>query len=1367
LQEVLMPRPRSEHRLPLCGWILALTLATSVSTAIAQPDSASTWQWPPEVQGALSAYRSGDLATTTSICRQMHPTAAPRVQLAADALTVLCLLRGPSRADRVEGKTRLGRLAERDPAILAAPECLLAFGVAQTRLAETAAALDALDEAARRFAAQGLVYRQQDALVALAEAWLVHSEWDRTPPRFGVRRSLRSEQIEAIRRAAVADVRQRLAALPDAGAALARVDLALVRYLKRVGAPPDEWRPRLEKIVAGPRRLETTAEALLLLGAWHEAQEEWDAAIDVYDRVVQAGYEVPAATATERLRALRQPQIRLTVPAVVPTSGTPAFDIQVRGLARVTFEVRRVDLDAWLRDLRQRGNETLLPIAGSLVTSREIDAGGGSAPRWWSSGDLTPPLAVDAPPGAYVVRVYGVDDTGRAHDTRRLMLVSDLRMVACIGARHGVLAIRPEGGSGLEVPSAVAARFWMARSFVPTDVGLRDGVGRFALPAEAHVMRDREWLCCAQIGAHIALCRGRLPDDRPAPQPVLLDVAPDAVPSGSPVRAAGLLLPAAGAEPVSAARDFTVQIADAAGFMSQRATATVQPGGSFATELVPPAELRGERARVVAERGHQALVPLGPPASVMVDSPNDLRFNVDLDVPEWLADEDEYLHGAVTVTYPWGTPAVGERPAVTLTPWILPDGVARRLPEAVSPVTRSDFLDESGRLEFAIPRSELCGVDAPLALEVTAVIYNREHRTGQATAHCIWGPEPQHTWLHSERDPLVTGEPVRFTCGAFAPAGVAQCAAPTIVIEQAGQPPVRLATTVSAGVRRSAAWRPATAGDYQVRLECAAPDPATPLPQRIVHVEPRLVAVMPDPWLTIAATRTEVDTMAVRLDGWQPEPLLIIATGDDVWAAALQPPFTGPQALTLTGVAEASETLRVIALALPAGGAEVRGAAEVWSANVPEVSLTIASDPETLLPSATADALVTADATDLALIARLVDDESPWFGWRPRRWLPEVPSEPLRCTIASSTDDPGDAPAPLAIRADQRTRGPLDTLRDAFSGDVPVWCAAPAIEDGRARIQVPLPARPGRYRLRVVGWASARGAAVQEVVLDTRPAPHVRADVPGEMMVGDRLQVRAALAADERLDATVALDVGAGLHVDKLWLVDAAGQRRAIDAATPTEIQIAPSTPQTLIAEVEATRAGEFDVVLSAALDRGTTTARAAYRVLAEPAAEPVAGVRVQRQLLTWRRAADVLSLGPEEDALAGGFEWLPLTPGETIPVGQYVRVREEIRVEEGATIAGRWTQHVPPACVPISARRAPLPAIGQRGFDAAHAIAYAIDAPLPAGVYVNEYLLAVERSGTCVLPWPRLRPACAETAAERPVRVVPAEQILIVKDPN
>ena len=141
-------------------------------------------------------------------------------------------------------------------------------------------------------------------------------------------------------------------------------------------------------------------------------------------------------------------------------------------------------------------------------------------------------------------------------------------------------------------------KFWMRRSFRPVEAALESGVARFALPSEARVMRDKDWICLVRWGAHVAVCRGRLSRDVLGTEGYVGGaVAGRAVgaASGRVAVLVGLLLDEGGrTRDGHAGERIELQVVDALERVDLRREIEVSAGGAFATAIPITPDLRGQ-----------------------------------------------------------------------------------------------------------------------------------------------------------------------------------------------------------------------------------------------------------------------------------------------------------------------------------------------------------------------------------------------------------------------------------------------------------------------------------------------------------------------------------------------------------------------------------------------------------------------------------------------------------------------------------------------------------------------------------------------------------------------------------------------------
>ncbi len=647
-----MRREWCRMRCGAAGWIVA-------AFACAAPaDAPPPRDWSPAVSAARAAYEDGRYDDAAGLLTRVltdPPDAAARRD--AELLQALCLLRQPERTERLSGRGLLAQLARADPRLHDDPDCLLAYGVAQTALAETGSALDALARAADGFAAQHRPDAQLAALAALAQAWAAHGEWFATPARFRVDPPRDPAEADAIRGRQIERVRAEAAALPGSDAIVAAIDLTLARHRLKQPETADGSRTLLEALAQRSTPAETAAEAALVLARLADDAGRAADAHRWYGRAADVGSGRTRQEALERIAALSRPE--LTVAALEPVGSEAAapLDVTARGLVAVQLEVRRIDLDAWLARPTQRGNEALLPESGSVALAREFQPGQSLATAWRSAA-LTPPLAFRGPPGAYAVIARGRTAEGREVTAKRLLIVSDLLGIACVGLEEGAVfgLPRPAAAAPPDL-AALTGRFWMYSSFAPTEIPMTAGAGLFALPPEARVARERRWVCLLRAGAHVALCRGELPDPAAAEtRDAIFFAAPAEVAPGGSVAVAGWIAPPP--DPATATPPAPqAELVDTLERVLATAPLTPDVGGGFAVQVRVPPDTVPQALRVLLRASGRSIENLAPPQTIRVLAPTGAA-RLECDLPTLsTADQPAPRAAPVSAVWAWGAPA--------------------------------------------------------------------------------------------------------------------------------------------------------------------------------------------------------------------------------------------------------------------------------------------------------------------------------------------------------------------------------------------------------------------------------------------------------------------------------------------------------------------------------------------------------------------------------------------------------------------------------------------------------------------------------------------------------------------------------------
>jgi tetratricopeptide (TPR) repeat protein len=1194
----------------LTGWAAAADDAPS--------GSATPRPWSLEVATALETYRAGDFAGAQRLATQAAARSRDsNVRRDAAVIETLCMLRSPARADRTEGRTRLRQLAGDDATLLDEPECNLAYGIAETELGETGEALDALDRAAAGFAEQKLPARQGAALVALADAWARHGDWEATPPRFGAPRHQDATEADAIRRGHIEELRARVAELPDHEGPLAELDLVLAKHLVAAGDPAGEGLGIFERLAAAPKLTDATANATLLLAQQYESNARWADALRLYQRLAKEWPGAIAREAADHAEQITRPQIAIDVPNWVPCGQAVRAHVRVRGLDAVQVEARQVDVDAWLATARSRVSDAFLPASGSVRLARDLVTRGSVEYGWWDSDKLETPLEFAAEPGAYVLLVLGTDAGGRAQVAKRLIVVSDLRAACIVGSQHVVVWATREGegreGEAPTEPFRLTGKFWMNRSFVPTEIAFDGTVARFELPAEARVMRDRGWVCLVRSGEQIAVCRGSLPHadaGQSVPQVALL-ASPPAPAVGETLWISGLVVPSLpfGAR-ITPASPIELQVMDT--LEEVQSSVTLEPtAGALAMQVPVTPDLAGKHLRVLARQDGRSMENVLGRAGVSVPPTEGPDFRVRLDVPAWLAPEATELTGRVRAEYAWGTGPARLRARLMFRAMQLP--AADEAPTQVTGTELAARLDDNGQTTFALPLGELGPTGRPLAIHVEAHVQSWDSREGAAQAEVLVGPQHPYTWLLCTPARPMVGQEVRFHAGWLEPNGLALAEAPTVVLRHDGREVVRLALHPSREGWTSPGWRFVQSGTYEATTTLTLRAAESPVVSRSIEVGPAS-ATSPTALPVVHCQAQCVGTaqraaVQVELDGQSAEPLLALVEDGDVQAAQDVPALSGQASVLLPLEAGVSSALRVAVLR---GSGELKSlcTGEVAPAALPGFEVKATAPEQDPWPGSVVSVPVSgAWPVGTALVARLINAVDAGF-------------------TDSGADSPGRAAERSAptLAAVSSAHGPVNwggvsreaadkalgsELRAAFAEGITLWSTSLAATEPSLDLEVPIPAQPGLYKLIVAARAPTGQVASDTLMLDARRGVRLEVNAPEWLTVGDRslVAVRVENAYAEPLQAQVRCEVGAGLHAEGI------AERTNLE---PVTMDLAARASGWLYVDVEATRVGAGCVTANVSARGEDRSARCTYAVRRSSDSEPAATVKLKRSLVVW-----------------------------------------------------------------------------------------------------------------------------------------------------
>ena len=1355
--------------------VLAAALAAGFAQAGAPPVGPAGHAWSPAVTGALTAYCAGQWADAQRSSEQLlKASAAAEVRRDAAVIQAFCLLRSAARADQIDGRTRLAQLQQEDPTLRDEPECNLAYGSAQTALHETPEALESLERAAEGFAAQGLPNRELAALVALARAWAVHNDWGHMPARFTFRRPQNSDQAAAARRSQIEAVRARAAALPGHEDAAAQIDLILGQYLLGAARTADEGGGVLAHLAESALPTAAGSEAAFVLAEHDEQAGRPSAAAALYERLQVEGHDVWRRRAGDRLRELTQPQLVLEGPQRVPTGQTIALHLRARDIDQARVEVRRVDLHEWRANRQTRASDAFLPDSGSVQFAEELDTRAPQKHAWWDSDADGTRLRFAAPPGGYAVVVRGSDPKGQEHKVKRLLLVSDLSPVCFVGPRFvAVWAATPHGSAAGEEPETPelkpAVTFWMHGSYVAVQAPLAAGVARFPLPNEARVMQDRRWVCLVQAGEQVAVCRGHLDEtapDRDGTAQVLMIGGPATAEVGASVYVSGLVLDAAraGGPPALQLRvldtlDQVVAVRDVA----------VSAGGAFSMTMPVGPELAGRHMRVIPWLDGRVAENVAGRVAAGVPATDTPQFRIHCEVPRWIPAENSYLSGDVAVECPWGTPSAGARVVCRWQAVQLPTTESNGVPVLGRSFEREGHANAAGHYRLALPVSPAYfGLSrSPLAIRlgIEAHFWGSWEETD--SVDLLLGPRPPHAWLTHEPAEPTAGQPVRFRAGWFDPGNLAVADVPALEVRRGNRTLARLPLLADPDGLKSEAWWPAEPGEYEAAMSIPVLDHEAIQLRAAVTVHAASASSAP------AAPRVQCDAhfareggqdgVRVRLGGESATPLAVLAAAGDPLGGVGIGRLSGPTEVFLPLDARPAIGTRVVVVGASEAGTQLLATEPVAAdpAQSGELRLEVTTQP--IGPGTLAQVTARLEPAGQArrgtvLTARLTDAGSAYSGPFGREHeattgvTPGIAIMGLEGELPTSTGSAADALPPL--------------LQSTLSQGETLWCGVADLGAAGSTLSVPVPSRPGVYRLLAATIAPDGAVAHGAILLDARHGLRVQPEVPQQLTVGDRTRVSVLVESGERnpVEAELRLDAGAGLQVESVAVAAPNGSSEGTRPGGAVPLHLAAGGHVWVHATVEASRAGGGTVAVEVSAGDVPSRSERPYEILNLAAVEPAPrAVQIKRTLVVWTPLdQDQAASQPTPDALDEPVErhrqWtsVPWSPNDRLVPGQFVEVREEFTLGEPSS-GVIWTQRVPATCTAIRlAPRDPGP-IGSREPGRGDELRFRVS-PLAPGPHAHQYYLVVVRPGAAVLPPPELR--SGETPI--PVTVVPADVRLV-----
>jgi hypothetical protein len=1411
----------------------AIALLAMPSLAVQDARSVPPPPWPAELGAAFELYYGGAFLEVQRVCWQLGAaTDDANLRREAAALAAMATMRLPGREDRLTGRAQLAQLAQEDDSLLQRPECQLAYGIAQTALNETASALYHLNQAAKIFADRGQSDRLAETCVELAEAWARHGEWELAVPGMEIPRPGSRAEADRIRVEHIRALRARVVALGGFQDQVDRIDLILAQHLLETEGGTAEGLALLEKLAGGERIAKATAQACLALAEHYETAARWAEASRLYARVQAAGLGTLSRQAEQRRNAILQPQLVLEMPGQVAVGQPVPVSLHARNLAAVEFEVRRVDLAAWLEQRQGRFAEAALPISGALVAARDLDTAGPTEHAWWRSESLDEPLTFDAPLGAVVALARAVDADGRTVTAKRLVLAGDLQATVFIGKqRAAIWATRGQQlASAADIPK-LQAGFWMHGSFVPTRPGFEEGVATFALPPEARVLRDRRWVCLVQAGEEVALCHGTLPPGAAALQhrpAVALMGGPPELRVGQRLNVFGMLLGGVDRPlPHQPPQTVELELLDSFDRAHGTAAAAVSETGTFSAHLPVSEAMGGGHLRVIVRLDGEVLENVFSPLRAWVAPVDAAPFRLDCDLPPWASPARKSISGQIKATYPWGTPIAGSSVRARFRAWGLP--TAQPVAAQSHPLSRDLRLDEEGKCDFVIPLADfnlpltdilpVKGLpEGPLAVAAWVDAAGWDGRYAHGSAETLVCPEQVYLRLRCETLAPRAGEPLYVSVEWFDPVGLAAGVRPALAARRDGQPPTQLELTPATHGLVSRAWRPPAPGIYELIATLPLDEGRVVTALDTIRVAGEPVASPPD--LAPPAFDARFiwhegrPHVRVSLDGEQRHPVLVLAESGDPLAARQLPSLDGATELLLPLPGQSQGLTRVLLATPGSEGIQVLGVTDIACASDRALTLSLSVDPADVAPNATVEIVASCrragrPARGTTLTARLVDvTRAGELQSLSGETHPKPPLLPTGIEVVSSGQPSATAAASGAVRnvIPETRELPAALTRALFEGAT-LWVETRPSSDGAATFAVPLPAKPGRYRLIVMAQTPDGACATETQDLDTRGGVQLAAHMPDHLTVGDRSVATLVITNAEptAAQARVTFDAGAGLQVEQVRRADqqagvepsafdtsprtardqtpsdaaGANARARRDAAsqesgdrTSLSVTLPPSATITLRASVEAARPGTGTAVLTADIQGTRRSAQASYTVHADVTDGAGSPAPSDKTIVVTRRlfrleadsVAGHVTLGEDENAHRERPEGqrVDVEPGARISPGQLLLVQEEFTLEQPLTQV-EWTQRVPGNCHTHAGEWSDLRRIGTRRELQLQTFTHTA-AWLAAGrQHVREYVIVPVRAGACRFPPPEVR------ADGVPVRVQveqAVERVLVTGSP-
>ncbi|MGE3180181.1 MAG: hypothetical protein AB7N71_01000, partial [Phycisphaerae bacterium] len=1305
--------------------------------------SGSPATWSPQAQEALRRLESQDFHAAIAIARQLGNTSAsPLVRAECEAVEVLVALRGSDRQRLLDARVQLRSLATDVAGLLERAECQLGLGIAGVALSETAGAIVFLEEAAAAFAEAGKFDLQAEALAALAEAWSVHGEWEITSSKYLDRRPRTPEESAAQRVAQIESILQRLPSGVGTSLAADRIDLSLARALEPLPGKANQQIDLLARLAAGPIRTPIAAEAGNMLAGVLRRDGQGQKALEVLEAVAASGVAPYSNAARALLRDAKQAPLGVTLSESANDPGLHEVTIHSEVPTTGMAEIRRVDLEDWLRQCQGRVAFETLPVTGSFITSHEFSF---AEPAEDSNAGREISFTARLTPGAYVVALYTEASRPAPITQKHLHIVDPIPAAALIGTEAGIFWTVPRAAEA-SVPDA-SGLFWMHGSFVPRSFTLAGGIGSLVIPPDAKILVDSRWVCLLRQGERLALLQGELDRSRTIAATrtrALLLAGPARPRIGEDVYVAGILVNETGQiETAFEGQEAELSLRDDAERALVQQKAVIQNGMVRAKfKLLPEAGSAPLRVRV---RVGKEIIPNHEASRVVLSPRRDIELIGAIDAKRVLEPNAAEMQFSLRAWYPWGV-TCNELPCeVGLSAIGMPTS-QRPTWQEFAPYSHPKILDETGEMSAAVSLESFPYRTNPQLLSLSVFGSDASFSSLHSYHPALRGEGSTHVWLATKPTIGLVGMPTEFWAGWASATRTTQRALPTIEIsgpdDYSASIPARVLGRMS-----FPEWVPPKAGTYQARLQVPMTSGTLETEATIrVEKEPAKAENAGGERPKTTAIRTQ-SGIEVHLPAKIAEPMLLIAADAEPRSGQWVMPEQTPGTILLR-----SDSADAVSTILSLSGSE-HGAALVDRTPVRAAGTPVAG-PENIEIvdefTRTEDGYGRITFSVAAQHAR-----RPVLCWlekaggyaasalRRREMSENISSSgKLEFRFSASFEHAGEGNPAMETIAIAEQPSPLTEV--ATSQQVLLWTDFVVPDPDHPTLVVPFSAGADYYRC----WfaqAGPEGIRLQNLLIDCTEIPEIKLDFPPIASAGDRSILTIAIRNDEKFAREFRVDAPTGNGVHFVGFLNESGQILAREQVKSAQVAAGSVQFVPVAMEIEP---GTEEGFVSATVHEGelSSTVRHPFVCRSESTAKDsqATKIEIRRSIRRAERQVehfDEITGEPREGGQTVEY-WsaVPADFDDSFASGQILVVREMVMVSE-ALRGVRWHQRIPSNCSyvePPPDAIGSFQTIGPIRDMRPESITIQIQ-ELGPGTYVHEYWIRAGRGGSGLFPQPEV----------------------------